>query len=78
MMTPGGGGKGKQMSFIEQLITNKTRVTIFLVNGVKLTGTIAGLETAQPMHGLILERDGAAQLVSMSAISTIMPNNYHE
>jgi host factor-I protein len=46
-------------------------LTIFLVNGVKLQGTITWVDATS----MLLSRDGHSQLVYKHAISTIMPNN---
>ena len=47
----------------------KVPVTIFLVNGVKLQGTISWFDN----FCLLLRRDAHSQLVYKHAISTIMP-----
>lgn len=44
-------------------------LTVFLVNGVKLTGTVADFDD----DTLLLVREGHAQLIYKHAISTIMP-----
>ena len=48
---------------------NKTPVTVFLVNGVKLQGIITWFDN----FCVLLRRDGQSQLVYKHAISTIMP-----
>jgi len=48
---------------------NKTPVTIFLVNGVKLQGIITWFDN----FSVLLRRDGHTQLVYKHAISTVMP-----
>lgn len=45
-------------------------VTVFLTNGIKLSGTIAAIDDV----ALILERAGSDQSVFYQAISTIMPS----
>ena len=47
----------------------KTSLTIFLVNGVKLQGVITWFDN----FCVLLRRDGHSQLVYKHAISTIMP-----
>ncbi|KAA6204800.1 MAG: RNA chaperone Hfq [Candidatus Tokpelaia sp.] len=47
----------------------KKMLTVFLVNGVKLTGTVADFDEAT----LLLVREGHSQLIYKHAISTIMP-----
>ncbi|WP_408869403.1 RNA chaperone Hfq [Candidatus Kirkpatrickella diaphorinae] len=44
-------------------------MTIFLVNGVKLSGQITQYDT----HTIILMRDDQSQLVYKHAVSTILP-----
>ena len=46
-------------------------LTIFLVNGVKLQGSITWID----VNSMLLSRDGHSQLVYKHAISTIMPNS---
>lgn len=55
--------------FLNHLRKNKTPVTIFLVNGVKLQGIITWFDN----FSVLLRRDGHSQLVYKHAISTIMP-----
>lgn len=47
----------------------KKTLTVFLVNGVKLTGTVADFDA----QTLLLVREGHSQLIYKHAISTIMP-----
>ncbi len=55
--------------FLNYIRKNKTAVTIFLVNGVKLQGNI----TAFDNFCVLLRRDAQSQLVYKHAISTVMP-----
>ncbi len=55
--------------FLNHLRKNKTPVTIFLVNGVKLQGIVPSFDN----FSVLLRRDGHSQLVYKDAISTIMP-----
>jgi len=55
--------------FLNHLRKNKTQVTIFLVNGVKLQGIVTWFDN----FSVLLRRDGHSQLVYKHAISTIMP-----
>ena len=48
---------------------NKTPVTVFLINGVKLQGVVTWFDN----FSLLLQRDGHTQLVYKHAISTVMP-----
>ncbi|MDZ4738008.1 MAG: RNA chaperone Hfq [Rhodospirillaceae bacterium] len=55
--------------FLNFIRKNKTPVTIFLVNGVKLQGVITWFDN----FSVLLRRDAHSQLVYKHAISTIMP-----
>ena len=55
--------------FLNHIRKNKTSVTIFLVNGVKLQGIVTWFDS----FSLLLRRDGHTQLVYKHAISTVMP-----
>jgi len=59
----------KENNFIEVLIEKKSQVTVFLINGIKLSGVI----TASDNSTLYLQREQHTQLVYKNAISTIMP-----
>ena len=61
--------KNIQDVFLNNIRKNKTAVTIFLVNGVKLQGII----TAFDNFCVLLRRDAQSQLVYKHAISTVMP-----
>ncbi|HHN67036.1 MAG TPA: RNA chaperone Hfq [Thermopetrobacter sp.] len=58
-----------QDTFLNHLRKNKTPVTIFLVNGVKLEGIITWFDN----FCVLLRRDAHSQLVYKHAISTVMP-----
>ncbi len=58
-----------QEDFLKDLCQNKTSVTVFLVNGVKLQGIITWFDESS----LLLRRDGHTQLIYKHAVSTIMP-----
>lgn len=58
-----------QDHFLNSVRRAKTSVTIFLVKGVKLQGTITWFDS----FSLLLRREGSSQLVYKHAISTIMP-----
>ena len=55
--------------FLNYIRKQKTPVTIFLVNGVKLQGIITWFDN----FSILLKRDQHVQLVYKHAISTIMP-----
>ena len=56
--------------FLNHIRKNKTPVTVFLVNGVKLQGIITWFDN----FSVLLRRDGHTQLVYKHAISTVMPS----
>jgi len=58
-----------QDTFLNHVRRNKTNLTIFLVNGVKLQGVVTWFDN----FCVLLRRDGHSQLVYKHAISTIMP-----
>ncbi|MCK5295452.1 MAG: RNA chaperone Hfq [Alphaproteobacteria bacterium] len=62
--------KNVQDLFLDNIRKNKTSVTVFLVNGVKLQGIITWFDDTS----LLLRRDGHTQLVYKHSISTVMPS----
>lgn len=69
----GGGGQAApqrlQDAYLAQAQADKTQLAVFLVNGVKLLGSVAGYDA----FCLLLERDGKSQLIYKGTISTITP-----
>ncbi len=59
-----------QDEFLNHIRKQKTPVTIFLVNGVKLQGIVTWFDN----FSVLLRRDGHTQLVYKHAISTVMPS----
>ena len=55
--------------FLNHIRKNKTPVTIFLVNGVKLQGIVTWFDN----FSVLLRRDGHSQLVYKHAIATVRP-----
>lgn len=55
--------------FLNHIRKNKTPVTIFLVNGVKLQGIVTWFDN----FCVLLRRDAHSQLVYKHAVSTVMP-----
>ena len=55
--------------FLNYVRKNKSPVTVFLINGVKLQGVITWFDN----FCVLLRRDGHIQLVYKHAISTVMP-----
>jgi host factor-I protein len=60
---------GLQDAFLSAAGREKRRMTVFLVNGVMLQGSVA----AHDQFSLLLERAGQVQLVYKHAISTMQP-----
>ncbi len=58
-----------QDMFLNGVRRGKIPVTLFLMKGVKLQGTITWFDA----FSLLLRRDGVSQLVYKHAVSTIMP-----
>jgi len=58
-----------QDHFLNSVRRARVPVTIFLVKGVKLQGTVTWFDS----FSLLLRREGASQLVYKHSISTIMP-----
>ena len=58
-----------QDTFLNYVRKNKTPITIFLINGVKLQGVVTWFDN----FCVLLRRDGHSQLVYKHAISTVMP-----
>ena len=57
--------------FLNSVRKSKIPLTIFLINGVKLTGVVTSFDN----FCVLLRRDGHSQLVYKHAISTIMPGH---
>ncbi len=55
--------------FLNTIRKEKSAVTVYLVNGVKLQGVVTWFDN----FSMLLNRDGHAQLVYKHAISTICP-----
>ena len=56
--------------FLNAIRKDKSSVTVFLVNGVKLQGIVTWFDN----FSMLLKRDSHIQLVYKHAISTIMPS----
>ena len=59
-----------QDAFLNYMRKNKTAVTVFLLNGVKLTGTISCFDHTS----IVMKREGYTQLIYKHAISTFSPH----
>tara|TARA_B100001113_G_scaffold267388_1_gene222153 strand:- start:1536 stop:1754 length:219 start_codon:yes stop_codon:yes gene_type:complete len=56
-------------NFINNLVNNSKQVTVFLISGIKLEGTISSFDS----NTLTLKGSNNIQLVYKHAISTILP-----
>ena len=66
---PDGSKAQLQDVFLAAAARDQERMTIFLVNGVMLQGSVGGFD----QFSLVLERGGQLQLVYKHAISTLQP-----
>jgi len=57
-----------QDAFLNQLRRDKTTVTMFLMNGFQMHGTVRGFDG----FTVVLESDGKQQLIYKHAISTVV------
>jgi len=58
-----------QEIFLNEVRKTKTSVTVFLVNGFQIKGTVMGFDN----FTVVLDAEGRQQLVYKHAISTIQP-----
>jgi len=56
--------------FLNTIRREKTPVTVFLINGVKLQGRVTWFDN----FSVLLKRESHSQLVYKHAISTVMPS----
>lgn len=61
---------GLQEEKLNELRKNRTPVTVFMRNGVRLTGIIQGFD----LHVIIFQDKGKQHCVYKHAISTVIPN----
>src|SRR3954468_15313569 len=59
-----------QDTFLEHVRKHDVPVTVFLANGIRLQGTVAGFDS----YSLLLVRDRHSQLIYKHAISTVVPS----
>ena len=58
-----------QDTFLARARQRRTPVTVFLVNGFQMRGTVEGFD----VFTVVLQSDGKQNLIYKHAISTIMP-----
>lgn len=63
-----------RMDYLKKLQAADERVTIFLINGVKLQGQIKEIEELmdEPV-AFVLDRSGHSQLVMFAHVATVLP-----
>jgi host factor-I protein len=68
-----GGGMPNNMqdAFLAHLVKGHAPVTVFLTNGVKLSGSLSFADE----HCMTLTRDGVTQLIFKHAVATVMPQD---
>ena len=59
-----------QEGFLNRVRTERIGVTVFLVNGFQMRGTVRAFDN----YVVLLESDGKQQVIYKHAISTIMPS----
>lgn len=59
-----------QDTFLNAARKNSTKITIFLMNGYQIKGTVRGFDN----YTIILNSEEKQQLIYKHAISTIIPN----
>ena len=61
-----------QNKYLTELITNQTPVSLYLINGIKLSGVIFEIDDVSVL--LRDTKDTVTQLIYKNAISTIVPS----
>lgn len=64
------GSMNLQDMFLNMARKDSVDITIFLVNGYQLKGTVKGFDN----YTIILESEGKQQLIYKHAVSTIVPS----
>ena len=59
-----------QEGFLNRVRTDRVGVTVFLVNGFQMRGTVRGFDN----FVVLLESEGRQQVIYKHAISTIVPS----
>ncbi len=59
-----------QESFLNRIRTERVPVTLFLVNGFQMRGTLRGFDN----FVVLLESEGRQQMIFKHAISTVAPS----
>jgi host factor-I protein len=59
-----------QDEFLQALLRGKTPASVYLINGIRLSGQVASFDS----YVVVLESHSGHQMVFKHAISTVMPN----
>jgi host factor-I protein len=59
-----------QDEFLQALLKEKTPASVYLINGIRLSGQVASFDS----YVVLLESPSGHQMVFKHAISTVMPN----
>lgn len=65
-----------QEHFLSQLKKSKTTITVFLISGYQIRGTVKFFDN----YTIVIDSDGNQQMIFKHAISTIIPSrsvNFH-
>jgi host factor-I protein len=60
-----------QYDFLQSLMTEKTLASVYLVNGIRLSGRVQSFD----QYVVILDSPSGRQMVYKHAISTVMPGS---
>jgi host factor-I protein len=59
-----------QDEFLQSLLEEKTSASVYLINGIRLSGQVASFDS----YVVILQSVSGHQMIFKHAISTVMPN----
>jgi host factor-I protein len=59
-----------QDEFLQSLLNEKTSASVFLVNGIRLSGEVVSFDS----YVVVLQSVSGKQMIYKHAISTVMPN----
>lgn len=63
-----------QQEFLNDLRTERTSVTVYLINGIKLNGVVMSFD----QFSICLKKEDTTQLIFKHAIATILPFVFKE
>lgn len=71
-------GRSLQDQFLERLREERAPVSVFLVNGIRLVGTIQSFDAHTVQLEGAAERGGGAQMIYKHVIATVVPSGAGE